>query len=110
MRNNLSGMAHIGKIRYDSADMWLAMHDSTNCLTRGDTCVYDRLAVQKSQSSPQRAVISNVMFATPVDPFDTLEVEMPYDTPRLLHHCKSIFTSLYNVLVMRPVLPYVMYV
>ena len=34
----------------------------------------------------------NVLPATPTDPFNTLEIEMPYKSGQLLYHCESVIS------------------
>lgn len=102
MRDDLYGMLQrdrIDNLKTTQANLQLAVH-STNCLTRGDACIYDRSSTSERQRSPQENPPSNQVLGTTLDPFGILEVEMPYETPRLLHHCKySRCCSPYDPLV-----------
>ena len=77
---------------------------STNCLTRGDPCVYDQppeLALQAessarpsvqpdvtSEASSANALLVPTDVGKPIDPFETLEIDMPYRSLELFYHCK----------------------
>ena len=94
--------------------------NSSSCLVRGDQCVYPQRSDElpdSDEGSPRGRAgeTSTASVGTPpgrvpaavrrrsptpvdlagssVDPFQTMEVDRPYKTDQLFHHCKLLYLS-----------------